>query len=169
MSIVSVEKDVEGLRLLLIAEFDVPIERVWQLWADPRRLERWWGPPGYPATVEKYDLVAGGEVTYFMTGPAGETSHGWWRVTSVDAPRSLEFTDGFAKEDGTPDPEMPTHRVQVRLAEQDGRTRMELRFMFESPEHMEQLERLGAFEGIPQAVGQMDAVLAADMKVEREE
>jgi uncharacterized protein YndB with AHSA1/START domain len=79
----------------------------------------------------------------------------------VDAPRSLEFTDGFAKEDGTPDPEMPTHRVQVRLADRDEGTRMELRFMFESPEHMEQLERLGAFEGIPQAVGQMDAVLAA--------
>ena len=169
MSVISVEKDFDSLSFLLVAEFEAPIERVWQLWADPRQLERWWGPPGYPATVEKHDLVPGGEVTYFMTGPGGETSHGWWRVTSVDAPGSLEFTDGFAKEDGMPDPEMPTQRVQLRLAEQDGRTRMELRFIFESPEHMEQLERLGAFEGIPESVGQMDAVLAADMKVEREE
>jgi hypothetical protein len=31
--------------LVLVAEFDAPIERVWQLWADPRQLERWWGPP----------------------------------------------------------------------------------------------------------------------------
>ena len=169
MSIVSVERDVEGLSLLLIAKFDAPIERVWQLWADPRQLERWWGPPGYPATVATHDLVAGGKVTYFMTGPGRETSYGWWHVTLVDAPRSLEFTDGFAKEDGTPDPEMPTHRVQVRLAEQDGRTRMELRFMFESTQHMEQVERLGALEGIRQAVGQMDAVLTADRKLEQEE
>jgi uncharacterized protein YndB with AHSA1/START domain len=161
MSIISVEKDYDGLSLILVAEFDAPIERVWRLWADPRRLERWWGPPTHPATVEKHDLAPGGEVTYFMTGPEGEKSHGWWRVTSVVPPRSLEFTDGFADQDGTPNAEMPTTAVHVTLAEQDGGTRMELRFMFESREHMEQLERLGAFEGIPQAVGQMDAVLSA--------
>jgi uncharacterized protein YndB with AHSA1/START domain len=162
MSIVSVEKDVERLSLILVAEFDAPIERVWQLWADPRRLERWWGPPTHPATVETHHLAVGGEVTYVMTGPRGETSRGWWRVRSVDPPRSLEFTDGFARRDGTPNPETPTTEVRVRLAEQDGGTRMELRFSFESGEHMERLERMGAFDVFPQSVGQMDALLAAD-------
>jgi uncharacterized protein YndB with AHSA1/START domain len=164
MTIVSIEKDVESLSLILVAEFDAPIERVWELWADPRQLEGWWGPPTYPATVEKHHLAVGGEVTYVMTGPGGEESRGWWRVTSVDPPRSLQFTDGFANQDGTPMAEMPTNTVQVRLTEQDGGTRMELRFLFDSREHMEQLERLGAFEGIPQSVGQMDALLASDMK-----
>ncbi|MGH2477491.1 MAG: SRPBCC family protein, partial [Candidatus Limnocylindrales bacterium] len=89
MSVISVDKDFDSLTLTLVAEFDAPIERVWQLWADPRKLERWWGPPSYPATVESHDLTAGGEVTYFMAGPAGETSRGWWRVTSVDPPKSL--------------------------------------------------------------------------------
>jgi uncharacterized protein YndB with AHSA1/START domain len=79
-----------------------------------------------------------------MTGPRGEKSRGWWRVTSVDPPRSLEFTDGFANQDGTPNSEMPTTGVQVRLTEQDVGTRMELRFIFDSSEHMEQLERWGA-------------------------
>jgi hypothetical protein len=55
---------------------------------------------------------------------------------------------------------MPTTAVQVRLTEQDGGTRMELRFIFDSSEHMEQLERWGAFEIFPQSGGQMDAVLA---------
>jgi uncharacterized protein YndB with AHSA1/START domain len=159
MSIVSVEKDFESLSLVLVAEFGAPIERVWQLWADPRQLERWWGPPTHPATVEKHDLSAGGEVTYFMTGPDGEKSRGWWRVTSVDPPRSLEFTDGFANRDGTPNDEMPTTAAQVRLTEQNGGTRMELRFIYESREHMEQLERWGAFEVFRQSVGQMDALL----------
>ena len=59
MSIVSVEKDVEGLSFVLVAEFDAPIVRVWELWADPRKLERWWGPPGYAATVGKHDLRPG--------------------------------------------------------------------------------------------------------------
>jgi uncharacterized protein YndB with AHSA1/START domain len=160
MSIVSVEKDFDSLSLTLIAEFDAPIERAWQLWADPRQLERWWGPPTHPSTVEQHDLVAGGEVAYFMTGPGGEQTRGWWRITSVDPPTSLEFTDGFAKADGTPNPKTPTTSVQVRLGEHEGGTRMELRFAFESREHMEQLERWGAFEVFPQSVGQMDALLA---------
>ena len=160
MSIVSVEKDYENHSLLLIAEFEAPIERVWQLWADPRQLERWWGPPTHPATVEEHDLAAGGEVAYFMTDPEGERSRGWWRVTSADPPRSLEFTDGFANQDGTPNAETPATAVRMRLAEHDGGTRMELRFAFASSEHMRRLERWGAFDVFPQSVAQMDAIVA---------
>jgi hypothetical protein len=50
---------------------------------------------------------------------------------------------------------MPTTAVQMRLTKQDGRARMELRLIFDSSEHMEQLERWGAFEVFPQSVGQM--------------
>jgi len=160
MSIVSVEKDFDRLSLLLVAEFDAPIERVWQLWADPRHLERWWGPPTHPATVEKHDLATGGEVAYFMTGPDGERPRGWWRVTSVNPPRALEFTAGFANQDGTPNADTPTTVVEVRLTERAGGTRMELRFGFDSREHMEQVERWGAFDVFPQSVAQMDALLA---------
>jgi uncharacterized protein YndB with AHSA1/START domain/dihydrofolate reductase len=108
MAVVTVEKDVDSLSLTIVAHFDAPIERVWQLWADPRQLERWWGPPSHPATVDKHRLAVGGEVTYVMTGPGGETSRGWWRVTYVDPPTSLEFTDGYANEDGTPNEDTPT-------------------------------------------------------------
>ena len=149
--IVSVEKDYDELNLVLVAEFAAPVERVWQLWADPRQLERWWGPPSYPSTFEKHELVPGGEVTYAMRG----ASRGWWLVTAVDPPRSLEFVDGFE----TPDAGLPTTTVTVRLSDHDGGTRMELRFVFESLERMEQLERGGAFEVFPQSVGQMDSIL----------
>ena len=81
-------------------------------------------------------------------------------MTSVEPPSSLEFTDGFANRDGTPNAETPTTAVRVRLAEHDGGTRMELRFVFASREHMERLARLGAFDVFPQSVGQMDALLA---------
>lgn len=164
MSVASVEKDFDSLSLILVARFPAPIERVWELWADPRQLERWWGPPTHLATVEKHELVAGGEVTYLMTGPGGEKSRGWWHVTAINPPTSLDFTDGFAHPDGTPNTEMPSTAVRMRLDQQDGSTRMELRFIFQSSEHMEQLEHWGAFEVFPQSVGQMDAVLAADVQ-----
>jgi uncharacterized protein YndB with AHSA1/START domain len=159
VSVTSVDKDFERLTLTVVADFDAPIERVWQLWADPRQLERWWGPPSHPATMEEHDLTPGGRVTYFMTGPEGETSRGWWRVTAVDPPRSLEFIDGWADQDGTPNPDAPATTVRVQLAEHHGGTRMQIRSVFESQEHMEQLDRLGAIETFRQTVGQMDDLL----------
>jgi uncharacterized protein YndB with AHSA1/START domain len=95
-----------------------------------------------------------------MTGPEGDRHRGWWRITSVDPPSSLEFTDGFAGEDGIPNPGLPTTTVRVELTEHDGGTRMELRSGFDTTEHMEQLMNMGMAEGLQQAVGQMDALLA---------
>jgi uncharacterized protein YndB with AHSA1/START domain len=161
MSVTHVHKDPEKLTLTLIADFAAPLERVWQLWADPRLLERWWGPPTYPATVEAHDLTPGGDVTYFMTGPEGQKHRGWWRITSVTAPTSLEFTDGFADQDGTPRSDMPITTVRVRLTEHDGGTRMEMHSVFDSREQMEQLMTMGMEEGLRQAVGQIDALLTA--------
>lgn len=160
MTVTDVDKDVDHLTLTLVADFTAPVERVWRLWDDPRQLERWWGPPSYPATVEEHDLTPGGGVTYHMTGPEGEKYGGWWRISSVTPPTALEFTDGFSRQDGTPDPGMPTTSVRMTLTERDGGTRMELRSVFDTREEMERLADMGMVEGLSQSVGQMDAVLA---------
>jgi uncharacterized protein YndB with AHSA1/START domain len=159
MTVTAVHKDPHSLSLTLDAEFDAPPERVWQLWSDPRQLERWWGPPGYPATFDKHDLTPGGEVTYFMTGPDGDAAWGAWRVTAVDPPTSLEFTDAFADADGTPLADSPIHVVAVRLTERDEGTRMQLRSTFDSREDMDKLVSIGMVEGLREAVGQMDALI----------
>ena len=70
-------------------------ERIWQLWADPRQLERWWGPPTWPATLTR------------------DEAHGWWRIGEVDTPRRLTFTDGSADPDGTPSNDLPTAEATV--------------------------------------------------------
>jgi uncharacterized protein YndB with AHSA1/START domain len=161
MSVTSVDTDYDNLAITLIADFEAPIDQVWELWSDPRKLERWWGPPGYPATFEKHDLTPGGEVTYFMTGPEGDRSHGMWRVTAVDPPTSLRFTDAFADADGTPVADMPLSTVVVDLAGREGGTRMEMRMAFESRGDMEKVVNMGTVEGLQQAVSQMDGVLDA--------
>ena len=162
MTVTSIDKDVEALTMTLVADFDAPVERVWQLWADPRQLERWWGPPSHPATVERHELRPGGTVTYFMTSPEGERFHGLWRVTAVDAPVSLAFEDAFADADGNPNASMPQTQAQVTLTEHDGGTRMRIRSQFASREQMDQLLEMGMAEGIQQAIGQIPAILAED-------
>jgi uncharacterized protein YndB with AHSA1/START domain len=160
MSVTSVDKDFDALTLTLIADFDATVERVWELWADPRLLERWWGPPSHPATVIEHDLTPGGEVTYYMTSPEGEKYHGWWRLSSVNPPKSLEFIDGFADSEGKPVDDLPTNTVRMQLNSYDGGTRMELRSVFDSREQMDQLLGMGMDEGLQLAVGQMDDLLA---------
>ena len=163
MTVTDVRKDPQTLTMTVAAEFDVPIERAWQLWADPRLLERWWGPPGYPATFVEHDLRAGGRTSYYMTGPEGDRSHGWWRVNVAEPPRHIELEDGFANEDGEPNPDMPTMRMQVDLSERSGGgTQMAIVTTFPSEEAMEQLLTMGMDEGMRAALGQIDDLLRAD-------
>ncbi|GGM11116.1 SRPBCC family protein [Nakamurella endophytica] len=161
MTVTSTDKDYGALALTLVAHFDAPVHRVWELWSDPRRLERWWGPPSYPATVDRHELVPGGTVTYFMTGPDGAKYHGYWQVLAVDAPRALEFVDGFADADGRPDTSQPAPTCLVSLSEDGGRTRMEIRSRFDTREDMERLLQMGVAEGMAEALGQVDELLAA--------
>lgn len=160
MSVTSVEKDLDSLTLTLIADFDAPRERVWELWADPRMLERWWGPPSYPATFVKHDLSPGAEVTYYMTGPDGKRYGGWWEVIDTDPPASIRFRDGFADEDGNRAEEMPVSEATVTFSERDGGTRMEMRSTFPDRPQMEKVLEMGMEQGLTEAVGQMDALLA---------
>jgi uncharacterized protein YndB with AHSA1/START domain len=159
MSITGVSRDYANLTITLIADFDAAIDQVWELWSDPRKLERWLGPPTHPASVEKHDLTLGGEVTFFMTGPDGDRSWGTWRITALDPPASLEFTDAFADMGGIPIAGMPVSTIRVRLIERAGGTRMEIRVAFESREDLEQWVSMGTVDGLQQAVGQMDALL----------
>jgi uncharacterized protein YndB with AHSA1/START domain len=165
MTVTAVRKDTDTLTMTLDAEFNASPERVWQLWADPRQLERWWGPPTYPATVTSHDLRPGGRVEYHMTGPEGDQSRGYWEIIEADAPHQLVFRDGFANADGTANSDMPLNEARVTIAEiREGRIRMTIQSIFPDAAAMEQLVAMGMEEGLKEAVGQIDAILAADVR-----
>ena len=163
MTVTGVRKDPQDLTMTLDAEFDASPERVWQLWADPRQLERWWGPPTYPATFTRHDLAPGSRIEYHMTGPEGDQPRGYWDIVEVDPPRSLVFRDGFANDDGSPNTDFAEGTARVTIAELGGgRTLMSIEQRFPSTEAMEQVLAMGMEEGLKQAVGQIDAILAED-------
>jgi uncharacterized protein YndB with AHSA1/START domain len=154
MTVTRVDKDPESRTMTITAEFDAPVDRVWLLWADPRRLERWWGPPAHPATVTEHDLRPGGKVSYFVDDPAGDRLNGSWQVIAVDPPRHLEFDQA--------NPQLlPTVRMRVALEPRaDGGTRMTIDASFPTGSAMDELLRLGFDQGMSTAVGQMDAALS---------
>ena len=121
MPVTDVTKDLDTRTLTITAHFDAPVERVWQLYADPRQLERVWGPPTHPATFVEHDLVPGGRMIYYMTGPEGEHFGGWWQIGTVDEPRRFTFDDGFADADLKPVDDLPvSHNEYSFEADADG-------------------------------------------------
>ncbi|SES47853.1 SRPBCC family protein [Actinokineospora terrae] len=160
MTVISTHKDTEALTLTFVAEFGAPVKRVWQVWEDPRQLERWWGPPTWPATFTEHELTVGGRSAYYMSGPEGEKAGGWWRVTAVDAPTRLEFEDGFADNDGNPVDTMPTTNTVITLEPTGTGTRMTSVTHFSSLAELQKLAEMGMEEGMRLAMAQIDTILA---------
>ena len=161
MPVTDVQHDPANLTLTITADFAAPVERIWQIYADPRQLEKIWGPPTYPATVVDHDLRPGGRMTYFMTGPDGDKHAGYWEITAVDEPRSFEFDDGFADMDFNPNPDMPKARNVFTFAEHDGGTRATYVSTYESAEALQTVLDMGVIEGASSAINQIDGLVAS--------
>lgn len=159
MPVIDITSDTENLTLTVVAEFAAPIERVWKAYSDPRQLERFWGPPGWPATFYTWDHTVGGRADYGMTGPHGEVSRAYWEFTEIDAPHGFTVLDGFSDENGVPNAEMPVGRMQFAFESVADGTRMVTTSWFESVEGLQQVLDMGVVEGTRMAMSQIDAVL----------
>ena len=161
MTVTDLRTDVETGSFVIVAEYAASADQVWELWANPRLLERWWGPPSHPATVTTHDMSPGGLVKYYMTGPDGERYHGGWRVVAAQPPVRLEVEDYFADPDGNEDTSLPGSTTIVTVAERaDGTTEMVIDTRYRSPEDLHKVLEMGMEEGIRAALGQTDALLA---------
>ena len=152
MPITSVTQDPENLTLTIVADFPVPQQRLWEAWADPRQLERFWGPPFAPSTFTHHDFTVGGRAEYFLTGPNGEKWNGSWRFTAVDPIDSFEAVDGDGDEEG---PAAMT--FSFRTTPTGSRMTGVIRFA-----SLEALEKAapGMTEGLRAGMPQLDALLA---------
>lgn len=159
MPVTDITTDPEALTMTVTADFDAPIERVWHAFTDPRQLERFWGPPTWPATFTEWDLRVGGRARYAMHGPRGETSAGSWEFLAIEEPHRLEVLDAFADENGDPLDGFPAMRMTFTFTETDTGTHMENTSHFDSHEALEQVVAMGAVEGTRMAMDQLDAVV----------
>ena len=162
MPVTDITRDLDNRTLTITARFDAPVERVWALYADPRQLERVWGPPTYPATFVEHDLRVGGRSLYYMTSPEGERFGGWWQVTAVDEPNRFAFDDGFADADLRPSADMPvSHNVYAFAPDGQGGTVATYHAVYDTLEGLQQVLDMGVEEGSTGAINQIDELLAA--------
>ena len=160
MPITSVEKDLDALTMTVIADFVATRERLWEAYTDPRQIEKFWGPVEWPATFTRHDVFVGGRSDYFMTGPGGERSAGFWEFLSVDDGKFFEVRDGFAGDNGEENTSLPSMRMTFSFEDTEGGSRLVTTTHFGSLAQLEQLLDMGMEEGMASAMGQIDEVLA---------
>ena len=163
MPIISISKDPEALTMTVVAEFPVPVERLWDAYADPRQLEKFWGPPEYPSTFVRHDFAEGGRSDYYMTGPDGPEPAAYWQFLSVNPGKSFEVMDGFASPEGTAYEAVPPMHMIFTFEETDGGSQVSTVTRFESAEALQATLAIGMEEGMTAAMGQMDDVIT-DLK-----
>lgn len=161
MPVIDVSHDLDTFKLTFVAEFAAPVQRIWDIYANPRKLEQIWGPPTYPAKFVDHKLSVGGHMTYFMTGPEGEKYCGYWQVTQVEAPNSFSFYDGFADQDFNPIPNLPLSKNEYKFERTPSGTRVTYSSTFASKESLEQVLGMGVVEGATSAINQIDELLSA--------
>jgi uncharacterized protein YndB with AHSA1/START domain len=164
MPITNVTKDPENLTMTVVADFKAPLQRLWDAYTDPRQLEKFWGPPEWPATFTRHDVFPGGKTAYVMTGPDGSRSEGYWDWIDVKAPdggdvASFEVKDGFA-EDGVTKDDYPSMRMVFHFESTDSGSRVTTTTHFNSAEDLAQLLEMGMEDGMREAMSQIDDVLA---------
>lgn len=160
MPVTDITTDVTTRTITITAYFDAPVEAVWALYADPRRLEQVWGPPDYPATFVEHELTPGARSRYYMTGPDGDRFGGWWEITEVEEPHRFSFRDGFADADLRPVETMPVASCTYRFEPDGTGTRAVFTSVYDTEDGLRTVVEMGVEEGTTSAINQIDEVLA---------
>jgi uncharacterized protein YndB with AHSA1/START domain len=160
MPVTNVTRDPKALTMTVTADFSAPLWRLWDAYTDPRQIEKFWGPPSWPATFTRHDVRPGGRTEYIMRGPDGQASRGYWEWQSVNAPHAFEVLDGFAREDGSNNEDMPSMRMSFSFIETKTGSRLVTTTFFRTAEELGQLLEMGMEAGMREAMGQIDGVLA---------
>ena len=78
--------------------FEAPIERVYEMWTDPKHFAQWMGPAGSTMEFLKADIKPGGSSFYRMTGPDGKAMYGKADYKEITKPHRLVYTQSFCDE-----------------------------------------------------------------------
>lgn len=121
----------EDRTLTIIRHLKAPRDAVFEAWADPAVLVKWWGPEGVTVPDCRMDVRPGGAWRTVMRGPEGQTHTCSGVYREITPPERLEFTWAW-EADGVRGHETV---VTVVLHERDGGTEMVFtQRLFESAE-----------------------------------
>jgi uncharacterized protein YndB with AHSA1/START domain len=110
--------------LVLERLLDAPRQLVFEAWAQPAHLTRWWGPKDFTLPFCELDFRPGGSYRFCMRAPDGSDHWVWGVYREIAPPARLVFT--WEREDEPGLRAQSKTVVTVTLAERAGKTHLTL-------------------------------------------
>jgi uncharacterized protein YndB with AHSA1/START domain len=113
-------------------EFNAPVEKVFDAWADTEHLKQWFAPKGYTVEYTKADIRPGGESHYCLASEHGLKIWGKMFYKDIIPPFKVSYTQVYSNEQGgiEPHPMIKNFPIEifttVMLEEIDGKTKLDL-------------------------------------------
>jgi uncharacterized protein YndB with AHSA1/START domain len=136
--------------------FNAPPRLLFAAWSKPEHIKQWFGPAGYPVTMAEIDFRVGGKWRFAMTGPSGKQNTPFGgEYLEIVPNRKISFSNSFEA------PGAPMMVMTVTFEENDGKTTMTWRTLFESIAMRKSYLGQGMAEGANSALGQLADLLEA--------
>jgi len=154
-----VTKDLAGNKLVVVREFDAPVDQVWAAWTQSDILDQWWAPRPYKARTKTMNFREEGFWIYSMVGPDGTVM--WCRTDykTIDPGKSFTATDAFCDEAGNVSTEFPRMQWLTRFSSTPTGTRVVVEINFSSTADLEKILEMGFEEGFKAALGNLEELL----------
>ena len=142
-----------GICLLL----DIPVEKAYRAWTDPKLFPEWFAPKPWTITKAEVDLRPGGSSLVVMKGPDGQEIPCPGVYLEVVPNKKLVFTDAFTKAwEPSGNPFMV---ATVLFEDQGGKTKYTATAKHWSKESYEQHKQMGFEPGWTTVANQLEELM----------
>ena len=159
-----VTKDLANKKVVVVREFDAPVQQVWEAWTKPQLLDLWWAPKPWRAETKMMDFREGGAWVYCMVGPEGERHWATVGYETIATNKSFTGTDAFCDENGNLNKDLPIMHWDVVFSKTGSGTNVRVDIKFSSVADLEKILEMGFEEGFTAALGNLDELLEANTK-----
>ncbi len=156
----TISKDAANKKLIVVREFDAPLEQVWKAWTDKDILDKWWAPKPWQAKTKSMDFREGGTWFYSMVGPDGKENHCRVDFKTIVENESYSGDDAFCDENGNITHDLPGMRWLSKFSSAGVGTKVEVEITFATEADMQKIIEMGFEEGFTAAHGNLDELLA---------
>lgn len=154
------DPDPDARRLVITRIIGAPRELVWQMFADPFHLVRWWGPAGFTNPVCQLDFREGGRWHHVMRGPDGRDYPADSVFSEIVPPARIVYRNARLADavfEGNPPPSF----VRVITFDDLGTgTRLTITAYFDSVDEKAAVVRRGFREGVNESFDKLEALIA---------
>ncbi len=155
----TISKDAANKKLIVVREFDAPLEEVWKAWTDSNMLDKWWAPKPWKAKTKTMDFREGGLWLYSMVGPDGTESYCRVDFKTIVQNKSYTGDGAFCDENGNITHDIPGMHWKSEFSPTDTGTRVEVEITFATEADMEKIIEMGFEAGFTMAHGNLDELL----------